>query len=93
MITINVRGLGSFLNDMQAVALDHDMPDIMVLTETKRSAAVRLYGPMKQLYVACCSHTADGHAGVALLVSRKYKQSQRRGRCLLNAGATWRTRC
>ena len=76
MITINVRGLGSFLNDMQAVALDHDMPDIMVLTETKRSAAVRLYGPMKQLYVTCCSHTADGHAGVALLVSRKYRQSQ-----------------
>ncbi len=60
---------------MQALAADYNFPDLIALTETKLKRKTTFHGPMKQLYTAHSSASDDGHAGVTLLVARKYTQA------------------
>ena len=74
IVTLNIRGLqgAQAWYDTQALAADYSIPDVIALTETKQLRKTSLHGPMKQLYATYSSTTTDGHAGVVLLVARKY---------------------
>jgi hypothetical protein len=69
VVTLNVRGLqgNQAWHDMQALAVDYSLPDLIALTETKQKRKTTFHGPMQQLYKAHSSASDDGHAGVALL--------------------------
>jgi hypothetical protein len=77
VVTLNVRGLQHSRKwyDMQALAADYGCPGMIALTETKHKRKAALNGCMKQLYTAHSSVSSDGHAGVTLLVARKYSQA------------------
>jgi endonuclease/exonuclease/phosphatase family metal-dependent hydrolase len=74
MATINVRGWNSYSSrrDVDDMIDSWSDPDVVVLTETKRSRQMQLPRAMHKQYCAFESRRADRSAGVAVLIKRQW---------------------
>jgi exonuclease III len=73
LMTVNIRGLGNAT--AQAVLADiasADHPEVVVLTETKRSRKPALRPELHKRYTTFHSMTAKGNAGVTILLNKHF---------------------